>query len=170
MGGIEKKMVAVRNIELCTKDCLCLYVCPYGATDTENSIIDTEKCTGCGVCSLSCPSKAISMVPLEYPPQQVKDKELVKELNKLSKSKTEQEVIAKEIASNTNKIGLKKLMNAIAKSNRIMNEDILREAGYMLPQSKNTHDMLLQILNGKYEEIPKEAIEYLLKHIKVNDE
>ena len=23
---------AVRNIRLCTKDCLCLYVCPTGAT------------------------------------------------------------------------------------------------------------------------------------------
>ena len=33
---------AVRNLRLCTKDCLCLYVCPTGATDTENSIIDTE--------------------------------------------------------------------------------------------------------------------------------
>ena len=41
-----KKKVAVRNLRLCTKDCLCLYVCPVGATDTENSIIDTEKCIG----------------------------------------------------------------------------------------------------------------------------
>ena len=39
---------AVRNLRLCTKDCLCLYVCPTGATDTENSIIDPEKCIGCG--------------------------------------------------------------------------------------------------------------------------
>lgn len=23
--------VAVRNLRLCTKDCLCLYVCPVGA-------------------------------------------------------------------------------------------------------------------------------------------
>ena len=27
---------AVRNLRLCTKDCLCLYVCPTGATDTED--------------------------------------------------------------------------------------------------------------------------------------
>ena len=33
------KNYAVRNLRLCTKDCLCLYVCPTGATDTENSII-----------------------------------------------------------------------------------------------------------------------------------
>ena len=51
------KKIAVRNLRLCTKDCLCLYVCPVGATDTENSIIDTGKCTGCGVCAEACPSK-----------------------------------------------------------------------------------------------------------------
>ena len=47
---MEKKaeMFAYRNLRLCTKDCLCLYVCPSGATDTENSIIDREKCIGCG--------------------------------------------------------------------------------------------------------------------------
>ena len=33
--------IAVRNLRLCTKDCMCLYVCPTGATDTENSIIDS---------------------------------------------------------------------------------------------------------------------------------
>ena len=26
--------IAVRNIRLCSKDCLCLYVCPTGASDT----------------------------------------------------------------------------------------------------------------------------------------
>ena len=36
------KRFAVRTLRLCTKDCLCLYVCPTGATDTENSIIDRE--------------------------------------------------------------------------------------------------------------------------------
>ena len=35
-------MRAVRNIRLCTKDCLCLYVCPTGATDTETGQIDAD--------------------------------------------------------------------------------------------------------------------------------
>ena len=52
---------AVRNLRLCTKDCLCLYVCPTGATDTENSIIDTEKCIGCGACKLKCRHDAIEI-------------------------------------------------------------------------------------------------------------
>ena len=81
------KKYAVRNIRLCTKDCICLYVCPTGATDTENSIIDTSKCTGCGLCAKACPSKAISMVPVDYPPQQVKNSSVIKSLKKLSKSK-----------------------------------------------------------------------------------
>ena len=119
----EKKMVAVRNIDLCSKDCLCLYVCPNGATDTENSIIDVDKCTGCGMCANACPSKAISMVPVEYPAQQKKKKEVVNTLNKLSKSKVEQEKIAKQIANNTDKPGFKKLMTAISKSNRLISAE-----------------------------------------------
>ncbi|MEG2720357.1 MAG: 4Fe-4S binding protein, partial [Oscillospiraceae bacterium] len=65
-------MYAVRNIRLCTKDCLCLYVCPTGASDTETGQIDKSKCIGCGVCAASCPSHAISMVPDKMPPQQKK--------------------------------------------------------------------------------------------------
>ena len=47
--------VAVRNVRLCEKDCLCLYVCPTGASDTENSVIDAEKCIDCGTCAETCP-------------------------------------------------------------------------------------------------------------------
>ena len=166
----EKKMVAVRNIDLCSKDCLCLYVCPNGATDTENSIIDVDKCTGCGMCANACPSKAISMVPVEYPAQQKKKKEVVNFLNKLSKSKVEQEKIAKQIANNTDKPGFKKLMTAISKSNRLMAEDIIRESGYMLPQSSNANKILNEIKNNdKFENIPAQEIEKLLNKIKVND-
>ena len=56
------KRFAVRNLRLCTKDCLCLYVCPTGATDTENSIIDVTKCTGCGACAVARPSGTIAPV------------------------------------------------------------------------------------------------------------
>ena len=167
---MNKKLVAVRNLDLCTKDCVCLYVCPYGATDTENSIIDISKCTGCGLCAAACPSKAISMMPLELPPQQVKDKEVIKEMNKLSYSKARQEKIAIEIAEETDKEGLKKLMYAISKSNRIMGEDIIRESGYMLPQSKNSYEILEKLLKSQnYKDMPKETIIQLLKKIEIND-
>ena len=71
---------AVRNLRLCTKDCLCLYVCPSGATDTENSVIDPEKCIGCGACAEACPSSAISMVPKTLPVQQPKEDKVKKVL------------------------------------------------------------------------------------------
>ncbi|MGD9560148.1 MAG: 4Fe-4S binding protein, partial [Oscillospiraceae bacterium] len=65
-------MRAVRNLRLCTKDCLCLYVCPVGATDTEAGQVNGEKCVGCGMCAAACPSGALAMVPERYPPQQPK--------------------------------------------------------------------------------------------------
>ena len=128
------KKYAVRNIRLCTKDCLCLYVCPTGATNTENSIIDIEKCIGCGDCAAACPSGAISLVPSEYPPQQSKTDTVISTLNVLLRSKSEQENIASKLSG--------KLAVAIEKSNRIMAEDIAREADYMLSQSQNAKDFL----------------------------
>lgn len=112
---------AVRNLRLCTKDCLCLYVCPTGATDTENSIIDPEKCIGCGACAEACPSSAISMVPKELPPQQPKEEKVVEALRGLVQSKANAENIASQLPD--------VLSVAVEKSSRLMAEDLCREAG-----------------------------------------
>ena len=165
-----KKKVAVRNLRLCTKDCLCLYVCPVGATDTENSIIDTEKCIGCGVCADSCPSGAISMVPLEYPVQQAKTSVVVDALNAMSKAKAITEKAARQISSSTNASGLKRLMKAVAKSERLVSEDIIRESGYMLPQSDNAHTLLEYfVANQHSEDFPVDAAKKLLSLIPNNE-
>ena len=38
---------------------------------------------------------------------------------------------------------------------RLVNEDLFRELGYMLPQSKNTHDLLKEINNDVAKELLK---------------
>ena len=165
------KKVAVRTLRLCTKDCLCLYVCPTGATNTENSVIDVNKCIGCGVCAEACPSKAISMVPVEYPPQQPKDDTVVGAINALVADKAQQERAQQQLAAETDKDGLKRLCKALAKSNRLINEDLMREAGFMLPQSANAHDLLNQLIqNPPTADFPAEAARELLERIPCNEE
>lgn len=146
---------AVRNLRLCTKDCLCLYVCPTGATDTENSVIDREKCIGCGACAESCPSAAISMVPKSLPPQQPKDAKVTEALRGLIQSKNQAEVIAAQLPD--------ALSAAIEKSSRLMAEDLCREAGFMLPQSGNTRAFLERV--KAYPGIPADVVDSLLHTI-----
>ena len=165
------KEIAVRNLRLCTKDCLCLYVCPVGATDTENSIIDVEKCLGCGVCARACPSGAISMVPAEYPPQQKKTEAVAGPSFALAEGKAWQEKTALQLAETAETDGLYRLMTAFAKSVRLVNEDLLRESGYMLPQSANARQLLKELVkNPPSDDFPAEAAEELLKLIPCNEE
>ena len=160
-------MPAVRNIRLCTKDCMCLYVCPTGATNTENSIIDISKCIkGCRMCVDACPSGAISLVPDEYPPQQPKTDQVIHVLRGLARSKVQQEIIANDIAATSNDATVRQLANAIAKSNRLMAEDILRESGYMLPQAGTVRALLEQALNSPAPDFPVSLVEKLLLLLK----
>ncbi|MGH4037595.1 MAG: 4Fe-4S ferredoxin [Sphaerochaeta sp.] len=160
-------MHAVRNIGLCTKDCLCLYVCPTGATDTEDGQIDAEKClSGCRVCVDACVSHAITLVPEEYPRQQEKSDEIKKALGTVSKSKSEQETIAHEIAENTDDEFVKQMAEAIEMSNRIMSEDLLREAGFMLPQSDEALELLEELFKeNKSKDFPTDAVKKLIKKL-----
>lgn len=158
---------AYRDLKICTKDCLCLFVCPTGATDNETGQIDFDKCIGCGACAAACPSKAISMLPRVYPKQKVKDKRVISELFKLADSKIEQIKILKNMINNSSNDDEKRLYKALIHSNKVIIEDLFREAGYMLPQSSNANKLLIS-LKDKDEEVDK-IINKLLDKLEIND-
>ena len=164
------KKVAVRNLRLCSKECLCLYVCPTGATDTENSIIDVSKCIGCGDCADVCPNGAISMVPLDYPPQQKKSETVLAQANTLARHKAVEERTAQRLAETAEDDSAYRLFTALAKSARLVNEDLLREAGYMLPQSANARALLEKwSVVPPAADFPAETARKLLDMIPCND-
>jgi NAD-dependent dihydropyrimidine dehydrogenase PreA subunit/predicted transcriptional regulator len=157
-------MHAVRNISLCTKDCLCLFVCPTGATDTEDGQIDFAKCLdGCRLCVDTCPSHALYLVPSTYAPPQEKSSEMKAFMSVMAENKVSQERIASAIAKTSKNPLERQLASALEKSNRIMAEDCLREVGYMLPQSEEVRSFLKGLLEKEQGEgFPKEAVEELL--------
>lgn len=160
-------MHAVRNVRLCTKDCLCLYVCPTGATDTETGQIDASKClSGCRLCVDACPSHAISLVPDDYPPQQEKKTSMRQTLFDLAEDRVAQAQAAATVVAQAQDPVERQLAESIRQSSQLMAEDILREAGYLLPQSPNVRTLLLDLKNKPQAEgFPIAALERLLQLI-----
>ena len=110
------------------------------------------------------------MIPKIYPPQQEKTAPVVNALNALSAGKSEGETAARRIAEETGSDALYRLMTAIAKSERLMAEDIIREAGYMLPQSRNAHELLEKLIqNPPSPDFPVETAKRILELIPCNE-
>lgn len=153
-------MHAARNIALCTKDCVCLFVCPTGATDTETGQIDFTKCIdGCRLCVDACPSHAIFLVYDNYAEKKAKNPNIIEALTTLLESKVHQETIARGLSSGEDA----KIAKALALSNRILAEDCAREGLYMLPQNSSTRELLLSLKEkGTKKDFPLDAVEQLL--------
>lgn len=162
------RMIASRNLRICTKDCMCLYVCPTGATDTETGQIDFTKCIGCGDCAASCPNSAISMIPFDYPHQQPKDEKVVEKVRSIARSKAVQESIAKRLLEDADEPALSILMRAVRRSERVMGEDLIRETGYLLPQSGEVRRLLESLVANPPEGFPIEAAKELLVRLNFN--
>ena len=110
------------------------------------------------------------MVPVAYPPQQKKAESVVDAENLLALNKAREEAAARQIARETSQDGLYRLATGIARSSRLVAEDILREAGYMLPQSGNAHALLRELMaNPPGEDFPMDAARQLLELIPDND-
>ena len=100
------------------------------------------------------------MVLEKLPPQQPKDDTVIKALRSMIQSKATAESIASQLPGTLSK--------AVAKSSRLMAEDLCREAGFMLPQSGNTKEKKKKIRS--IPGIPTEAVNFLLENLKFNEE
>lgn len=59
----RKKSIATVDSDLCTGCGVCVDMCPMGAISLRDNIaqVDIQKCTGCGICEDECPVGAISL-------------------------------------------------------------------------------------------------------------
>jgi len=105
------------------------------------------------------------MVPERYPPQQLKTETVIATQRSLGASKMRQEKIAETVAANSNSAVTKQFAEAVARSNSLMAEDILRESNYMLPQSAEVRELLEAMLENASPDFPKDAAELLLSKL-----
>ena len=69
LGEAEARQEAERCLACgCGVGCgMCHNVCIYSAVKPEGAsfVIDPDKCDGCGLCTVRCPSHAIELQPIE---------------------------------------------------------------------------------------------------------
>jgi hypothetical protein len=105
------------------------------------------------------------MIPGVYPRQQPKTEAVIAALRALGLSKTQQEQIANNLFISSDNAVERQFAQAIALSNRRMAEDILRETGYMLPQSDEVRKLLEDMLDSAAPDLPEDAVNLLLNQL-----
>jgi Fe-S-cluster-containing hydrogenase component 2 len=140
---------------------VCLFVCPTGATDTENGQIDFDACLdGCRLCVDACPSHAIYLVYDNYPAKPDKHEQVKTSLMNLLEGMSEQRQVTKALeASNDPKIG--RLAKALSHSLLILSEDSARESGFLLPKSERVGELLEKIGETSDPDFPSDAVSRL---------
>ena len=137
---------AHRDLKICSKDCLCLFVCPTGATNNETGQIDKEVCIGCGACMKACPAHAITMLPRQLPQEQEKTEEMIEALKKVIQNKIKEVAILRQLKEKEEDKDKKKLYQALYHSNKVIIEDLYRESGYMKKKKKKAQELLSELL------------------------
>ncbi len=128
-------MFAARNSKLCTKDCLCLFVCPTGATDTETGQIDPEMCIdGCRLCVDACPSHAIYLVYERLPEKAETEETITEVFAKIIENKAQVFVRAGLLSELSDGSPMSRFLAAVRHSAKVLGEDFIRESGYLFPQ------------------------------------
>ena len=89
--------------------------------------------------------------------------EVRQKMYKLAESKLRQEQIAKALHEESTDENEKIFLKGIAKSNRLMAEDFMREGGYLLPQSNNVKALLSYLQESDFPEAEKETMKNLLR-------
>jgi hypothetical protein len=112
----------------------------------------------------ACPSHAISLSPASYPPPQSKADAVCEALLKLAQSKLTQARIAEGVVQSAIDADTRQIADAVTMSNRLMAEDLLRESGYLLPQSESVCTLLKALLKEPPDEaFPADAARRLLE-------
>ena len=107
------------------------------------------------------------MLPNEMPKQQGKSNEVIATLLKIANNKImETQMLNNLLTSANEKDSI--FIKALIHSNKVVIEDLMRESGYMLPQSKYTFN-LLSDLSKSSNNIVRDLAKDLINRISFNE-